>query len=73
MGAEEREPQPDLKATIGRLENEARRFSYFRLVYLLERMGLRTGIDVGALLPTADFLTAASSAAAASPTPTATS
>lgn len=53
MGAEEREPQPDLRATIGRLEKEARRFSYFRLVYLLERL-FPGSPPVGQLGPVAD-------------------
>lgn len=38
MGAEEREPQPDLKETLAAIEKGARRYSFFRLVYLLERV-----------------------------------
>lgn len=38
MGSEEREPQPHLTEIQRRLEADARRFSYFRLVYLLERL-----------------------------------
>ena len=38
MGAEERQPQPDLRATLLSLIPEARRYSFFRLVYLLERL-----------------------------------
>lgn len=38
MGAEDRQPNPDLKETLERLEAEARRFSFFRLVYSLERL-----------------------------------
>lgn len=38
MGSEEREPQPHLTEIRDRIESEARRFSYFRLVYLLERL-----------------------------------
>lgn len=38
MGAEERQPEPDLKASVGAFERDAKRFSFFRLVYLLERL-----------------------------------
>jgi type VI secretion system protein ImpH len=38
MGAEERQSEPDLKTRIPALEPEARRFAFYRLVYLLERL-----------------------------------
>lgn len=38
MGSAEREPQPPLTEIQQRLEADARKFSYFRLVYLLERL-----------------------------------
>lgn len=38
MGAEERQSLPDLKETLGEIEKGARRYSFFRLVYLLERV-----------------------------------
>src|SRR4051812_10483018 len=38
MGAEERQSQPDLKTKVEPLEKDARRFSFFRLVYVLERL-----------------------------------
>jgi len=38
MGAEERQPLPDLNERLAELEQGARRYSFFRLVYLLERV-----------------------------------
>ncbi len=38
MGAEEREPGPDLNERMAELTTSARRYSFFKLVYLLERM-----------------------------------
>jgi type VI secretion system protein ImpH len=38
MGAEERQSGPDLKATLDAYAKDARRFSFFRLVYMLERV-----------------------------------
>jgi type VI secretion system protein ImpH len=38
MGAEEREPGPDLSQRLGELEATAKRFSFFRLMYMLERV-----------------------------------
>lgn len=38
MGPEERESLPDLKERLGAFERDAARFSFFRLVYLLERL-----------------------------------
>jgi type VI secretion system protein ImpH len=37
MGAEERPPLPDLRERWAELERDGRRFSFYRLVYLLER------------------------------------
>jgi type VI secretion system protein ImpH len=37
MGAESGQPVPDLKAQLETFERDARRFSFYRLVYLLER------------------------------------
>lgn len=38
MGTEERQPVPDLKAKLAAFERDARRFSFYRLIYLLERL-----------------------------------
>ncbi len=38
MGAEERQSSADLKPALAPYERDARRFSFFRLVYLLERL-----------------------------------
>src|SRR4051812_9899926 len=38
MGAEERESLPHLKETLAAIETGAKRYSFFRLVYLLERV-----------------------------------
>lgn len=38
MGAEERQSLPDLKEKLAELERDARRYSFYRLVYLLERV-----------------------------------
>lgn len=38
MGTEEREPVPDLTKKLAAFEQGARRFSFYRLVYLLERL-----------------------------------
>ena len=38
MGAEEREPGPDLNERLAELTQGARRYSFFKLVYMLERM-----------------------------------
>ncbi|HSN97674.1 MAG TPA: type VI secretion system baseplate subunit TssG [Candidatus Nanopelagicales bacterium] len=38
MGAEERKPDVDLSIAFERFRQDARRFSFFRLVYLLERL-----------------------------------
>jgi type VI secretion system protein ImpH len=38
MGAEERQSLPDLTEALAGIERDARRFSFFRLVYLLERL-----------------------------------
>jgi len=38
MGAEERPPLPDLKAIAESFEKDARRFAFYKLLYLLERV-----------------------------------
>ncbi|MFO0615517.1 MAG: type VI secretion system baseplate subunit TssG [Polyangiaceae bacterium] len=38
MGAEERPPLPDLSAASAQIEKDARRYAFFKLVYLLERV-----------------------------------
>jgi type VI secretion system protein ImpH len=38
MGTEERQSVPDLKETLAGFERDARRYSFYRLVYLLERV-----------------------------------
>ena len=53
MGAEERQSLPDLKETIAGIEKDARRFSFFRLVYLLERVYAKSP-PVGQLGPVAE-------------------
>lgn len=52
MGAEERKPDPDL-STFERFREDARRFSFFRLVYLLERL-FPAAPPVGRLGPAVD-------------------
>ena len=53
MGAEERQPQPDLNQQLGEFEKKARRFAFFRLIYLLERLHPKAPA-VGQLGPAAD-------------------
>ena len=53
MGAEERQSLPDLKDALTALERDARRFSFFRLVYLLERTFPKAP-PIGQLGPVAD-------------------
>ena len=38
MGAEDRQSLSDLKKKLAELSKEARRYSFYRLVYLLERV-----------------------------------
>src|SRR5688572_20646134 len=38
MGAEERQPVPDLTAVRAALEKNAKKFAFFQLMYLLERV-----------------------------------
>ena len=38
MGAEEREPGPDLTERFGELQRSGFRYSFYRLVYMLERV-----------------------------------
>ena len=38
MGTEERAPVPDLKEVAARFETDAKRFAFYKLVYLLERV-----------------------------------
>jgi type VI secretion system protein ImpH len=52
MGAEERQPVPDLSDALVWFAKEGRRFSFFRLVYLLERV--QGGAPIGHLGPVAD-------------------
>lgn len=53
MGAEERQPVPDLSEAFAELEKNARRFAFFRLVYLLERLSPNAP-SVGQLGPATD-------------------
>jgi type VI secretion system protein ImpH len=53
MGAEERQSLPDLKETLAEIENNARRFSFYRLVYLLERVYAKSP-PVGQLGPASE-------------------
>ena len=53
MGAEERQSLPDLTETLAGIEKDARRFSFFRLVYLLERVHAKSP-PVGQLGPVVD-------------------
>jgi type VI secretion system protein ImpH len=53
MGAEGGQPVPDLKAQVKAFERDARRFSFYRLVYLLERTFPKAP-PVGQLGPVAD-------------------
>ncbi len=53
MGAEERQPLPDLTEKLQRFERDARRFSFFRLIYLLERLYPKAP-PIGQLGPAAD-------------------
>lgn len=53
MGAEERQPQPDLGESLRDLEKRAGRFAFFRLVYLLERLHPKAP-PVGQLGPAPD-------------------
>jgi type VI secretion system protein ImpH len=52
MGAEERQSVPDLKRVIDGIARDARRYSFFRLVYLLERVHAKAP-PVGQLGPAA--------------------
>jgi type VI secretion system protein ImpH len=52
MGAEERQSLPDLTRTLGELTRDAKRYSFFRLVYLLERVHSKAP-PVGQLGPAA--------------------
>src|SRR5262245_13979779 len=53
MGAEERQSLPDLKEKLAELSRDARRYSFYRLVYLLERVYSKAP-PVGGLGPAAD-------------------
>ena len=53
MGAEERQSLPDLKETLAEIEKNARRFSFYRLVYLLERVYAKSP-PVGQLGPASE-------------------
>ena len=53
MGAEERQSLPDLKETLADIEKNARRFSFYRLVYLLERVYAKSP-PVGQLGPASE-------------------
>ena len=53
MGAEEREPLPHLKEALAAIETGARRTSFFRLVYLLERVHAKAP-PIGQLGPPGD-------------------
>ena len=53
MGAEERQPVPDLKTAIEPFVANARRFSFFRLVYMLERIASNAPA-VGQLAPASE-------------------
>ena len=53
MGAEERQSLPDLKETLAEIETSARRFSFYRLVYLLERVYAKSP-PVGQLGPASE-------------------
>lgn len=53
MGAEERRSLPDLKGPLGEIAAGARRYSFFRLVYLLERVHAKAA-PVGKLGPVAE-------------------
>jgi type VI secretion system protein ImpH len=53
MGAEERQSLPDLKETLAEIESNARRFSFYRLVYLLERVYAKSP-PVGQLGPASE-------------------
>jgi type VI secretion system protein ImpH len=54
MGAEERQPLPDLKGgALAPFERDARRYSFFRLIYLLERLAAGSP-PVGQLGPVSD-------------------
>jgi type VI secretion system protein ImpH len=53
MGAEERQSLPDLKETLAEIETNARRFSFYRLVYLLERVYAKSP-PVGQLGPASE-------------------
>jgi type VI secretion system protein ImpH len=53
MGPEERRPVPDLNAKVAELSADARRYAFFRLVYLLERVHAKAPA-VGQLGPPTD-------------------
>ena len=53
MGAEERQSLPDLKEKLAEIETNARRFSFYRLVYLLERVYAKSP-PVGQLGPASE-------------------
>src|SRR5882672_538244 len=53
MGAEERQSLPDLKEKLAELSRDARRYSFFRLVYLLERVHTKAP-PVGGLGPASE-------------------
>ena len=53
MGAQERQPVPDLTAARGALEKNAHKYAFFQLMYLLERVHPKAPA-VGQLGPVAD-------------------
>lgn len=53
MGAQERQPVPDLTAARGALEKNAHKYAFFQLMYLLERVHPKSPA-VGQLGPVAD-------------------